>query len=319
MSRVEPLAKTARLAVAGQVLRDDAVAGRRDAAGDLKPGQKRARGPAARRGRRRARDPARRALREGRQARRLPQETAAASTPVEVDAGARASRRVVVDSGLAAGDVIALRDPTAKRAQRADAAPGAPRRARARDRPAGGARVERSRACATTRCARSSPMLGIIFGVGAVIAMLSIGAGAERAGARDHRRDGPAERVVRAKRFDRENELHEIRKKSLGLSLRDAQAIREAVPGVELRGRRRSRSSRGRCCRPRAAPSRACSASPPTTRELVTAAARRGPLLRRARRGAPRAGLRDRRRGAARPVRLRAGARASRSRSTTSG
>jgi putative ABC transport system permease protein len=38
---------------------------------------------------------------------------------------------------------------------------------------------------------------------------------------------------VKDKRFDRENELQEIRRKSAGLSARDAQAIRNAVPGVE--------------------------------------------------------------------------------------
>jgi len=39
--------------------------------------------------------------------------------------------------------------------------------------------------------------------------------------------------VVKDKRFDRENELQEIRRKSAGLSARDAQAIRDVVPGVE--------------------------------------------------------------------------------------
>jgi hypothetical protein len=39
--------------------------------------------------------------------------------------------------------------------------------------------------------------------------------------------------VVKEKRIDRENELSEIRGKSAGLSTRDAQAIRDAVPGVE--------------------------------------------------------------------------------------
>jgi hypothetical protein len=34
-------------------------------------------------------------------------------------------------------------------------------------------------------------------------------------------------------RIDRENELSEIRRKSAGLSTRDARAIRDAVPGVE--------------------------------------------------------------------------------------
>jgi putative ABC transport system permease protein len=39
--------------------------------------------------------------------------------------------------------------------------------------------------------------------------------------------------VMKDKRFDRENELQEIRRKSVGLSSRDARAIRDAVPGVE--------------------------------------------------------------------------------------
>jgi putative ABC transport system permease protein len=76
-------------------------------------------------------------------------------------------------------------------------------------------------------------MLGIIFGVGAVIAMLSIGAGAERQALEIIDAMGLRNVVVKDKRFDRENELTEIRRKSVGLSARDAQAIREAVPGVE--------------------------------------------------------------------------------------
>jgi hypothetical protein len=36
--------------------------------------------------------------------------------PVEITIGRQSISRVVLDSGLAAGDVIALRDPTAKRA-----------------------------------------------------------------------------------------------------------------------------------------------------------------------------------------------------------
>jgi len=76
-------------------------------------------------------------------------------------------------------------------------------------------------------------MLGIIFGVGAVIAMLSIGAGAERQALEIIDAMGLRNVVVKDKRFDRENELQEIRRKSAGLSARDAQAIRDAVPGVE--------------------------------------------------------------------------------------
>jgi putative ABC transport system permease protein len=76
-------------------------------------------------------------------------------------------------------------------------------------------------------------MLGIIFGVGAVIAMLSIGAGAERQSMAMIERMGLRNVLVRAKEL-REEELQEVRKKSQGVSWRDAQAIEEGVPGVEL-------------------------------------------------------------------------------------
>jgi putative ABC transport system permease protein len=76
-------------------------------------------------------------------------------------------------------------------------------------------------------------MLGIIFGVGAVIAMLSIGAGAEREALEIIDAMGLRNVVVKDKRFDRDNDLQEIRRKSAGLASRDARALREAVPGVE--------------------------------------------------------------------------------------
>ena len=76
-------------------------------------------------------------------------------------------------------------------------------------------------------------MLGMMFGVGAVIAMLSIGAGAERQALALIDRLGTRNVVVRAKNFKPE-ELAEIRKKSMGLSQRDVEAIQEAVPGVSF-------------------------------------------------------------------------------------
>jgi putative ABC transport system permease protein len=75
-------------------------------------------------------------------------------------------------------------------------------------------------------------MLGIIFGVGAVIAMLSIGAGARREALAIIDSMGLRNVIVRAKDPEREQERQEIRGKSPGLAPRDAQAIREAVPGV---------------------------------------------------------------------------------------
>jgi putative ABC transport system permease protein len=80
-------------------------------------------------------------------------------------------------------------------------------------------------------------MLGIMFGVGAVIAMLSIGAGAAKQAQALIDQLGVRNVLVQTRQL-RPDELREARKKSLGVSLRDADAIREAVPGVELVGPR---------------------------------------------------------------------------------
>ncbi len=77
-------------------------------------------------------------------------------------------------------------------------------------------------------------MLGIVFGVGAVIAMLSIGAGAENQALETISRLGLHNVVVRAKDDLRDEALEELRSKSLGLSLRDAEAITDAVPGASI-------------------------------------------------------------------------------------
>ncbi len=76
-------------------------------------------------------------------------------------------------------------------------------------------------------------MLGIVFGVGAVIAMLSIGAGAERQSLETISRLGLRNVVIRAKELE-QTELQEVRAKSVGLSLRDVEAIEQTVPGVAL-------------------------------------------------------------------------------------
>ncbi|MDY7095216.1 MAG: ABC transporter permease [Acidobacteriota bacterium] len=75
-------------------------------------------------------------------------------------------------------------------------------------------------------------MLGIVFGVGAVIAMLSIGAGAEAEALAMVERLGLNNVLVRAKVLD-PDEAEELRRKSVGVSLRDAEAILDAVPGVQ--------------------------------------------------------------------------------------
>src|SRR5436309_15461991 len=76
-------------------------------------------------------------------------------------------------------------------------------------------------------------MLGMVFGVGAVIAMLSIGAGGEQKALEAIGRLGLQNVLVKAKEVKPEDR-QELRKKSLGVSLRDGEAIAEAVPDVEL-------------------------------------------------------------------------------------
>jgi len=70
-------------------------------------------------------------------------------------------------------------------------------------------------------------MLGMIFGVGAVIAMLSIGAGAEQESLRIIENFGIRNIIIQAKDFKTE-ELRQIRTESLGVSIRDVEAL-EAV------------------------------------------------------------------------------------------
>ncbi len=76
-------------------------------------------------------------------------------------------------------------------------------------------------------------MLGIIFGVGAVIAMLAIGAGAQRQAMEMIERLGLHNVLVRDAQL-RDDELEEVRRNSPGVSPRDGIAIEDAVPGVEL-------------------------------------------------------------------------------------
>jgi putative ABC transport system permease protein len=77
-------------------------------------------------------------------------------------------------------------------------------------------------------------MLGIIFGVAAVIAMLSIGEGAKREALEKFKVLGVNNIIVRDKKLS-EKELEEVRAKfSFGLSIKDAEAILDIVPTVEL-------------------------------------------------------------------------------------
>jgi putative ABC transport system permease protein len=84
---------------------------------------------------------------------------------------------------------------------------------------------------ATHKLRSALTMLGMIFGVGAVIAMLSIGAGAETQALALIDRMGARNILVRSKEM-KDEDLRAARKKSLGVSQRDAQALEEGVPGI---------------------------------------------------------------------------------------
>ena len=72
-------------------------------------------------------------------------------------------------------------------------------------------------------------LLGMIFGVGAVIAMLSIGKGAEREALQLIDTMGLRNIIIKAKVFE-DSKLKEIRENSPGLTLQDLNAARETLP-----------------------------------------------------------------------------------------
>jgi putative ABC transport system permease protein len=74
-------------------------------------------------------------------------------------------------------------------------------------------------------------LLGMVFGVGAVIAMLSIGEGAQQEAMRMIESMGLRNLLVQNKEFDPET-LRDIREHSVGLSRSDVRAARETLPSV---------------------------------------------------------------------------------------
>jgi putative ABC transport system permease protein len=75
-------------------------------------------------------------------------------------------------------------------------------------------------------------MLGMIFGVAAVVAMLSIGAGAQQKVMAFIEQLGVRNLIVEAKEARNEQELQKVRKNSPGLTLSDYQIIRRNMPSI---------------------------------------------------------------------------------------
>src|ERR1700756_166194 len=76
-------------------------------------------------------------------------------------------------------------------------------------------------------------MLGMIFGVAAVVAMLSIGAGAQQKVMAFIEQMGVRNLIVEAKEANNEQELQKLRKVSPGLTLTDYQVIRQNVSDIQ--------------------------------------------------------------------------------------
>jgi putative ABC transport system permease protein len=76
-------------------------------------------------------------------------------------------------------------------------------------------------------------MLGMIFGVAAVVAMLSIGAGAQQKVMAFIEQLGVRNLIVEAKEAHNWQELQKVRKNSPGLTLSDYEIIRQNVPDIQ--------------------------------------------------------------------------------------
>src|SRR2546421_8749413 len=77
-------------------------------------------------------------------------------------------------------------------------------------------------------------MLGMIFGVGAVVAMLSITAGVEKEMLAMIDQLGVNNIIIEAREAADPNELQTVRASSPGLTFRDYRAIAENTPGIEM-------------------------------------------------------------------------------------
>src|SRR3954465_10885417 len=76
-------------------------------------------------------------------------------------------------------------------------------------------------------------MLGMIFGVGAVVAMLSITAGAQKEMMSFIDQLGVNNIIIEAHEAMDRNTLQQVRRNSQGLSFRDFRAITENTSGIE--------------------------------------------------------------------------------------
>src|SRR5437867_10937885 len=83
------------------------------------------------------------------------------------------------------------------------------------------------------------PMLGMIFGVAAVVAMLSIGAGAQQQVMAFIEDLGVRNVIVEAKETTEWQAWQKVRQQSAGLTFKDIRAMQATVPGLAMLSPRR--------------------------------------------------------------------------------
>src|SRR3979411_2338915 len=76
-------------------------------------------------------------------------------------------------------------------------------------------------------------MLGMIFGVAAVVAMLSIGAGAQQKVMAFIEQLGVRNLIIEAKEAVNWEALQAVRRTSPGLTINDYETLRKGIPGIE--------------------------------------------------------------------------------------
>ena len=148
--------------------------------------------------------------------------------------------------------------------------------------------------------------LGIVFGVGSVIGMLSIGAGAREESLRFIEQLGVRNILIDSRQAMSQEEFQQRRRSSPGLTRRDVRILRTNVDAIETISARKTLHPASRASQTLAGDSGAVR-RPALVCRHSQPAVRRGPLLRRNRRREQRAGLRAWRNRQGQSARLRSG------------
>ena len=153
----------------------------------------------------------------------------------------RSESVLVIAEGLKPGETVALGDPTAKKKDKGDNAPSksmmpGSRRWQGKLTMLSGYLPELYMGLSSLMVHKLRSlltMLGMIFGVGAVVAMLSITAGVEKEMLAMIDQLGVNNIIIEAREATDPNELQQVRAISPGLTFRDYRAIAENIPGIE--------------------------------------------------------------------------------------